>query len=112
MTKFYEFCQNPTGGAYIIDDKLGHFVLIEAEDWDEANLRAEGQGVYFDDLKFESHNDCSCCGNRWTRVNKNSVALSHPEIDKTQLTWIMSSGPIVVHAYWINGRHEKYSIVR
>src|SRR5690242_12193836 len=59
---FYEFNQNNSGGRFDYDEDSGisHFVVVEAEDTDDANARAERIGLYFD-----GYGDCSCCGDRW-----------------------------------------------
>lgn len=64
-TKFWEFSQNNSGGGFLTDHDRGisHFVIIEAQNADEANLRAKGVGIYFDGC--ETNQDCSCCGDRW-----------------------------------------------
>ena len=61
--KFFEFCQNNTGGSFDVDENLTHRVLIEAEDYDEAIRFAEGLGMYWNGV--ENGMDCPCCGDRW-----------------------------------------------
>ena len=61
-TKFYTYIQNNSGGHFIIDDEVCHYVIIEAESAKEANRLAEDVGIYFD---YDYHRDCSCCGMRW-----------------------------------------------
>ena len=63
--KFYNFTQNNSGGRLITNDKLSHRVFIEAIDKEEAFSRAESVGIYFDGC--DSGQDCSCCGDRWSR---------------------------------------------
>lgn len=61
-TSFYYFTQNNSGGVFI---EPAVDVVIEAEDPDFANYRAEREGLYFDGC--DSGDDCSCCGDRWSR---------------------------------------------
>jgi len=66
--KFYTFHQNNSGGG--IDDSygLGWTVVIEAEDADSANAKAEAVGIYFNGCEEDESGysmDCPCCGDRW-----------------------------------------------
>lgn len=61
--KFYEFGQNNSGGSFVVDDKLCHRVVIEADNAEVANQKAESLGIYFDGVS--SGSDCECCGDRW-----------------------------------------------
>ena len=60
---FFTFTQNNSGGFYT---KPAKFVIIEAENPDEANSIAEDNGVYFNGCS--NGNDCECCGDRWYRT--------------------------------------------
>lgn len=66
---FYTFSQNNSGGDFNVDHDRGisQFVIIEADNPDKANERAEEIGLYFDgcDIGY----DCDCCGDRWYRVS-------------------------------------------
>jgi hypothetical protein len=61
--KFFEFSQNNSGGSFDCDEYVAHRVLIEAENADEAILKGESLGMYWDGC--ESGMDCDCCGDRW-----------------------------------------------
>jgi hypothetical protein len=61
--KFFEFTQNNSGGSFDCDEYVAHRVLIEAENADEAILKGESLGMYWDGC--ESGMDCDCCGDRW-----------------------------------------------
>lgn len=63
MTLFYKFDQNNSGGAFDIDDKVCHRVIIEADTIDEAIDKAEELGIYFNGV--DKGIDCECCGDRW-----------------------------------------------
>lgn len=65
---FYEYSQNNSGGSFIMNDEVAHFVIIEADSADEANGKAEEVGIYFDD---DYSMDCECCGTRWSRAWSN-----------------------------------------
>ena len=60
---FYTFNQNNSGGAFVINDRVCHFVIIEADTAEQANDKAEDIGIYFNGVRAEI--DCSCCGDRW-----------------------------------------------
>lgn len=62
---FYTFNQNNSGGSFDFDDERGitQYVIIEADNLDEALTIAESIGLYFDGV--ENDLDCPCCGDRW-----------------------------------------------
>jgi hypothetical protein len=64
--KFWEFRQNNSGGSFDFDKSAGitHFVFIEAPSMDEAIIRAEAIGLYWDGC--DTGRDCPCCGDRWS----------------------------------------------
>lgn len=68
MAKFYDFNQNNSGGTFVLDKSAGLtvHVIVEANDYEHANRRAEDIGIYFDGV--EDGNDCPCCGDRWYRM--------------------------------------------
>ncbi|ATW61342.1 hypothetical protein SEA_DEXERS_66 [Streptomyces phage Dexers] len=59
---FFEYNQNNSGGSFHIDEEAGisTVVIVEAEDANAADRKAEEIGLYFD-----GDGDCSCCGDRW-----------------------------------------------
>lgn len=63
---FYCFNQNNSGGSFTFDPESGisHYVIIEADDREEAVYRAGRIGLYFNGI--DSGYDCSCCGDRWS----------------------------------------------
>lgn len=62
---FYPYSQNNSGGSFDFAPAKGisHFVWIEADSPEEADLRAKKIGIYFD---LEYNWDCPCCGTRWS----------------------------------------------
>lgn len=60
---FYTFTQNNSGGDFVINDRVCHFVIIEADSAVQANDKAKNIGIYFNGVMAEI--DCSCCGDRW-----------------------------------------------
>jgi hypothetical protein len=64
--RFYELTQNNSGGSFDLDEKLCHRLYIEAEDVEAAVKVAKSLGCYWNGV--EEGIDCSCCGDRWDRV--------------------------------------------
>jgi len=61
---FYTFRQNNSGGTFDVSDDVAEYVIVEAEDSEEANFIAKRKaGIYFDGVSEGL--DCSCCGDRW-----------------------------------------------
>ena len=61
--KWFTFDQNNSGGSFHVDDNVGEYVIVQAENADQSNRLAEKVGLYFDGV-----GDCDCCGNRWHEV--------------------------------------------
>ena len=60
----FQFRQNNFGGQFIGPK----FVVVKADDADQANQIAQDQGpVYFDGVADGI--DCDCCGDRWYPVH-------------------------------------------
>jgi hypothetical protein len=60
---FYEFNQNNSGGRFVRNASVDHYVQIEANSLSEAIERAQNIGIYFNGVSEGS--DCGCCGDRW-----------------------------------------------
>ena len=68
---FFHYRQNNSGGRFVTDENVDVHVIIEANDADEANDRAERIGLYFDGCNEDEYGwtrDCPCCGSRWSRA--------------------------------------------
>ena len=61
--RWFEYRQNNSGGSFVSNDEVSHFVFIQAESTDAANKKAEEVGIYFDGC--DKGWDCDCCGDRW-----------------------------------------------
>lgn len=57
---FFTYRQNNSGGYFYGPAK---YVIIEADNADEANRIAEDHDIYFNGCMTGM--DCSCCGDRW-----------------------------------------------
>ena len=60
---FYTYNQNNSGGSFIVDDKVTHYIIVEADNAKESNTLAEDIGIYFNGCDDDI--DCPCCGDRW-----------------------------------------------
>lgn len=78
MSKFYTYIQNNSGGSFDLDDNIAQFVIIEANDYLQANKRAKEVGIYFNGC--DSGMDCSCCGDRWYELWDESEGFLEPMI--------------------------------
>jgi|3_EtaG_2_1085321.scaffolds.fasta_scaffold285966_1 hypothetical protein len=58
--KFFTFSQNNSGGVFA---GPAQYVIVQADDADDANAIAQDNGVYFDGCSTGW--DCDCCGDRW-----------------------------------------------
>jgi hypothetical protein len=64
---FYTFNQNNSGGEFLIDNRVSHIVIIEADSAEQANDRAMlWAGIYFNGCLKGI--DCDCCGDRWGEI--------------------------------------------
>ena len=74
---YFTFNQNNSGGTFDLDKEQGitYFVIIEADDFDDANDRAENIGLYFDGI-----GDCPCCGDRWHKQDCSEDGTEVPNV--------------------------------
>lgn len=73
---YYTYNQNNSGGRFIKNDQVCHYVIVQAVSPADADQRAETIGIYFDGC--ETGQDCDCCGDRWSRAWRDGSA--EPEI--------------------------------
>lgn len=72
---FFHFSQNNSGGSF---DAPYEDIIIEANNYKQANALAKDEGVYFDGV--EDGYDCACCGDRWSAQWSDSDGTKSPEI--------------------------------
>ena len=77
---FFNFSQNNSGGSFIFNKERGItcHVIIEANDANHANERAESIGLYFNGC--EEGMDCECCGDRWSQIWRGDKGDEVPSI--------------------------------
>ncbi len=109
MAKFYTFYQNNSGGKFIVDKDVTQIVIIEAESAEQANIKAESIGIYFDGV--ESEWDCECCGDRWYRVSEDDFAdapmIYGDAVEKYQFRFVAFGEPFC-HVYYLNGKKQSW----
>lgn len=77
--KFFTFYQNNSGGYFLEDEDVDHYVVIQAKNHHEANDKAQDIGIYFDGVKKGI--DCDCCGDRWNEVGINDGSDTYRVFD-------------------------------
>ena len=113
---FYTYDQNNSGGKFIQDDKVGMYVIIEADSSTEADSKAEEIGIYFDGVDYGR--DCSCCGDRWSRTSDDSDERAEApsifsqtiEDHYNNIDFRPLRDEHVIHIYYKDGNHEKLEI--
>jgi len=108
---FYTFNQNNTGGSFVDNDEVCHFVIVGADSAEQANRRAETFGLYFD-----GYGDCDCCGNRWYEQWADTDGTAEPQIyDKPpqeyQCMWT-SEGEVYCRVYHLDGLKQEYRVFK
>lgn len=118
MARFFDFSQNNSGGAFsggrLPDDVLTRTVIVEAEDYRDANSRAERLGIYFNGC--EAGYDCPCCGDRWYAMSGYDDGDKVPSYFGVPIeSRIEKFGPWMkdfeVSVVYINGRVDRYKSV-
>lgn len=100
-TKFFTFSQNNSGGYFIINDDVAAYLIIEAQNADEAKNKmyniTEGYSEY-----------CNCCGQRWPDWIDDEDGTEQPMVYSTIIKekspdTIFSSSTII---YYYDGTKE------
>jgi hypothetical protein len=108
---WFTFIQNNSGGSFHNDDRVSHYVVIEASSGDEANTRAESIGIYFNGCA--SGYDCDCCGDRWRPVWGDEDGEDTPSIYGEEI--FSADGSVskdftwrdTIHVYRADGTHSR-----
>lgn len=110
MAKFFSFDQNNSGGSFVKDDSAGisEYVIIEANDSQHANRRAEDIGLYFNGC--DTGNDCECCGDRWYQVSDSDATEVPESYGKPIETAKKRMGRKNVHVHYLDGTFKKVSL--
>lgn len=100
--KWWVFDQNNSGGYFIQNEDVDHYVAIQALNAKHAMQRAE-------DILENYSESCECCGSRWYYWIDDSDGTTIPEIYGTPYTETKKSyyrENMIVH--YIDGTKEKY----
>jgi hypothetical protein len=109
---FFTFGQNNSGGSFINDGYVTHYVIVEADNADEANKIAENIGIYFDGCDQDM--DCPCCGDRWSRQYGNRDGTEAPEIygnppdEEGKSDWFTGVGEVYCRVHYKDGMVEEF----
>lgn len=105
-----------SGGDFVTNDSVAHYVIIEAVNAAQANEIAETIGIYFNGC--DAGIDCYCCGDRWYPVRDNSGGTTEPMIyDKAVEEYrnggagmfFTGAGEPYAHVYYLNGEKRTYN---
>lgn len=110
---FFHFDQNNSGGSF---DPIGINIIVEADNFQEANDRAEEFGLYFNGC--DDGIDCPCCGDRWYEQYDDEDGMEVPSIYDTPVeqymekksrwcTWSNDKTPEAV-VYYKDGTIKKH----
>ncbi len=100
--KWWVFDQNNSGGYFIQNEDVDHYVAIQALDAKHAMQRAE-------DIFEDYSESCECCGSRWYSWVDDSDGTDIPEVYGTPYTATKKSyyrENMILH--YIDGTKEKY----
>lgn len=101
---FYTFDQNNSGGEFVVNDQVAHYVIIEAASAKEANEIAESKGIYFNGCK--EGNDCPCCGDRWCSAYEegDKSPLIYGQPPEKYKNMFAKKGQVYCYVYWKSGK--------
>ena len=106
---FYCFVQNNPGGVTKVDDRVTHYVIMEADSAKQANDIAEYNGIYFDGC-YDGI-DCRCCGDRWYRASESDgkeIPKIYGQHVKDYDKKYIPKGETYAHVYYADGRKESF----
>jgi hypothetical protein len=105
--RFFTYNQNNSGGSFVVNDRVAHYVIIEAVDADAADRKAEEIGIYF--YGVENDMDCPCCGDRWSLAwdgdESPSIYGEDPEVHGERFA---GDGEPYCHVYYADGIVKTY----
>ena len=109
---FYTFGRNNSGGSFVRDNDVSHWVIVEADSPNEANEIAESIGIYFNGV--EDDRDCECCGDRWSALWDDEQGKNEPMVYDTPVADYNDSftpvGEVYAIVYYkggVSARHTK-----
>ncbi len=103
--KFFTYSQNNSGGSFVTNDDVAHYVIIEAPTWRIADALAQNVGIYFNGC--DTGSDCSCCGDRWSSAsygNNYDEPLIYGTAAAEYNDYWAEPGQPYCHVYYLDGR--------
>jgi len=101
-TKFFTFVQNNSGGYFYENAEVAHYLIIEAQNVDEAISKMET-------ITENWSNYCSCCGERWSCWMDERDGKEEPMVydrkAKEPSTNYYDKGTVII--YYYDGTKEK-----
>jgi hypothetical protein len=107
---FYTYSQNNSGGSFKVNSDVTQYVIIEADNHNDANEKAEFIGLYWNGV--DEGNDCECCGDRWfpsyaaAGTKKPEIYCEDPALHANAFA---KTGEPYCHVYFLNGSKQTYS---
>ena len=101
---FYLYNQNNSGGSFVVDNDVTHFVIIEADSTFAADAKAQSIGIYFDGVADDR--DCECCGDRWYCAypsDGTAVPMIYSDMPEDYDDMFASKGDVYCIIYYANG---------
>ena len=102
-TKFLTYHQNNSGGYYLIDDNVKHYVIIEG--YDMWQIEAKANSVLSDYREY-----CSCCGRRWSSYFDDEDLTEEPMIYNKSVYEYVSHWSEQAIIYYLDGTREVVDI--
>ena len=104
---FFPYNQNNSGGHYFTDKNRGISarVIIEADNADEANERAEKIGMHLNGVA--NGYDCPCCGDRWYEVDDSDKCYTVDEAIKNTYGISWDKNTHIVYIHYKDGNVER-----
>lgn len=102
-TKFFTVSQNNSGGYFIDNEDVGHYVIIEAQNVKEAERKIS-------EITEDYSEYCECCGERWFAWWDDKDGKDEPMIYSTPVAEYrdMWGGSAIV--YYYDGTKRKFEL--
>ncbi|MGL4850888.1 MAG: DUF7296 family protein [Clostridium sp.] len=100
---FYTYNQNNSEGYFIVNDDVAHFIIIEANNEDEANEKMKAIVENYSDF-------CPCCGERWRdrcHSKKKYPSIWGKNLYEEQDYFYRNDEAII---YYLDGKKSRYKL--
>lgn len=108
---FYTYRQNNSGGEFTVNSDVTVTVIVEADNADRADSRAEKLGIYFNGVNDDI--DCECCGDRWSPAydrdgTETPMVYGQPVESYKTLTRFIRPDEPSIYVYYLDGSKKSY----